>query len=390
MPLRFQGRRTYKKVTVNGSVTLHQRYIYRSFQQIACIDLTRSQHPSLWFITWDPTQIETSRPLAIQINGTWFTYGWDLTKNTCEIYSNNGTIRTTYTYSAFGNVTVSGNLDQPVRWSGEYHDDTMNLVYFNYRFYNPEAGNWLSRDLQPAALNLYWYVGNHPIGYTDYLGRDYCVSDFKRKIELPKYKGSANAWPFSMDWDSGFSLEFCGDVKSGTIKGSFGYGFEVGITGGFMFRKRVWKYDVYGLLGLRLFTGASGGVEIEGKYDWNSCAWTIDASVEGNIYAGAEIGALARVANRKGELVYEIGVGGRASYKFHFGFSLECAHKECQLKGYFRFSDSIDYTIFANFGFFDVSYNDEIEVKKTEKKFLTSFPLPFDLGRACTLDFLLM
>lgn len=233
-------------------------------------------------------------------------------------------------------------------------------------------------------MNLYWYVGNHPIGYTDYLGRDYCVSDFKRKIELPKYKGSANAWPFSMDWDSGFSLEFCGDVKSGTIKVSFGYGFEVGITGGFMFRKRVWKYDVYGLLGLRLFTGASGGVEIEGKYDWNSCAWTIDASVEGNIYAGAEIGALARVANRKGELVYEIGVGGRASYKFHFGFSLECAHKECQLKGYFRFSDSIDYSIFANFGFFDVSYNDEIEVKKTEKEFLTSFPLPFDLGRACT------
>ena len=41
------GRRAYKKVTVNGSVTLHQRYIYRGYLQIACSDLTRSHHPDL-------------------------------------------------------------------------------------------------------------------------------------------------------------------------------------------------------------------------------------------------------------------------------------------------------------------------------------------------------
>ena len=48
------GRRAYKKVTTNGSVTLHQRYIYRGYLQIACIDLTRSHHPSLWLITCIP------------------------------------------------------------------------------------------------------------------------------------------------------------------------------------------------------------------------------------------------------------------------------------------------------------------------------------------------
>ncbi len=41
------GRRAYKKLTVNGSVTLHQRYIYRGYLQISCIDLTRSNHPAL-------------------------------------------------------------------------------------------------------------------------------------------------------------------------------------------------------------------------------------------------------------------------------------------------------------------------------------------------------
>ena len=84
------GRRAYKKVTNNGSVVLHQRYIYRGYLQIACIDLARSHHPALWYITWDPPQPIATRPLAIQNDGTWFTYGWDLTKNVCELYSSTG------------------------------------------------------------------------------------------------------------------------------------------------------------------------------------------------------------------------------------------------------------------------------------------------------------
>ena len=75
------GCRAIKRVTVNGNVTLHQRYIYRGYLQIACIDLTRSHHPALWYITWDPTQNIATRPLALQKDGTWYTYGWDLTKN---------------------------------------------------------------------------------------------------------------------------------------------------------------------------------------------------------------------------------------------------------------------------------------------------------------------
>ena len=45
------GRRAYKKVTIDGAVTLHQRYIYLGYLQIAALDLTRSAHPALWFIT---------------------------------------------------------------------------------------------------------------------------------------------------------------------------------------------------------------------------------------------------------------------------------------------------------------------------------------------------
>jgi len=48
------GRRCFKQVTVNGTVTLHQRYLYRGYLQIACIDLARSHHLGLWLITWAP------------------------------------------------------------------------------------------------------------------------------------------------------------------------------------------------------------------------------------------------------------------------------------------------------------------------------------------------
>lgn len=109
------SRRAAKKVTIDGEVTLHQRYLYRGYLQIdsgaphcaftlsgqtlrvcptgltavvrfACCDLTRSNHPALWLITWDPPQPIATRPLAIQKDGSWYTYGRDLTKNICELY----------------------------------------------------------------------------------------------------------------------------------------------------------------------------------------------------------------------------------------------------------------------------------------------------------------
>ena len=175
------GRRAFKKVTINGSVTLHQRYIYRGYLQIACVDLTRSHHPVMWLVTWDPTQPVATRPLAIRINGTWYTYGWDLTKNICELYSTEGRISTSYTYSPFGKVTATGSLTQPIQWSSEMWDGELGLVYYNWRYYNLVSGGWNRRDpLYPCEYkNLYTFttsclniidmigLGEYSIGYGD-------------------------------------------------------------------------------------------------------------------------------------------------------------------------------------------------------------------------------
>ena len=127
----FMGRRVFKKViSGTGTVTSHQRFIYRGYLQIACVDLTRTNHPALWLITWDPSEPVATRPLAIQKDGTRYTYGLDLTKNVCEVFGATGNIRTAYTYSPYGSVTAIGNVTQPIQWSSEFNDSELGLVYW--------------------------------------------------------------------------------------------------------------------------------------------------------------------------------------------------------------------------------------------------------------------
>ncbi len=171
----YMGRRATKKVeeittdaegNETTTVISNHRFIYRGYLQIGCCDLTRSGHPCLWLITWDPTQPVATRPLAIQKDGTWYIYGWDLTKNICEIFGQNGYIRNTYAYTPFGAVTANGDITQPIQWSSEHYDSELALVYYNYRHYNPTDGRWINRDpiAEQGGWNLYVFFKN------DYLG----------------------------------------------------------------------------------------------------------------------------------------------------------------------------------------------------------------------------
>ena len=137
--------------------------VYNSFNELEIREGCKpsyKDHPCLWLITWDPTQPVATRPLAIQKDGTWYTYGWDLTKNICEIFGQNGYIRSTYVYTPFGSVTANGDVTQPIQWSSEYYDNELALVYYNYRHYNPTDGRWINRDpiAEQDGRNLYGFV----------------------------------------------------------------------------------------------------------------------------------------------------------------------------------------------------------------------------------------
>ena len=161
------------------TTTLHHRYIYRGYLQIAALDLTRSAHPNLWLVTWDPSQPTATRPLAINITGDGLYFPTvDLTKNVCELIDAYGDIVATYDYAPFGAVTAGTPSGlavpaNPLQWSSEVYDSELDLVYYNYRHYSPSLGRFLSRDPieEQGGWNLYAFVCNKSTALWDVLGK---------------------------------------------------------------------------------------------------------------------------------------------------------------------------------------------------------------------------
>gem|GEM_PF-5545260 len=132
------------------------------------------------------SDITATCPLAIRKDGTWYAYGWDLTKNICEVFGQHGYIRTAYPYSPYGEVTADGDVTQPIQWSSEYNDTELALVYYNYRHYNPLDGRWIGRDRieEWGGLNLYRYAANNALAFFDSLGLDYTVETDEKKCSI--------------------------------------------------------------------------------------------------------------------------------------------------------------------------------------------------------------
>ena len=123
------------------------------------------------------------RKRYIQKDGTWLPCDNDITKNVSDVFYrlNSNGIGAHYDYAPFGAVTrthsdSSASFDivslNPFRFSSEYYDSELDLVYYNYRHYSPSLGRFLSRDpiAEQGGLNLYAFVGNACSFKSDYVG----------------------------------------------------------------------------------------------------------------------------------------------------------------------------------------------------------------------------
>ena len=93
-----QGRRYMKKVTVNGTVASHERYLYRGYLQIAALDMLNSRNV-LRTLLWDPLEPIATRPLALVQDASLYCYGWDFNKNVTEVFDGQGTVAAAYDLS---------------------------------------------------------------------------------------------------------------------------------------------------------------------------------------------------------------------------------------------------------------------------------------------------
>ena len=64
------------------------------------------------------------------------------------------------------------SLVNPFRFSSEFHDDELGLIYYNYRYYNPQLGRWTKRDPLPnkTIINYYFINANDILNKIDHLG----------------------------------------------------------------------------------------------------------------------------------------------------------------------------------------------------------------------------
>jgi RHS repeat-associated protein len=175
----YKGRRFEYKETVSGTLTRHERYLYRSYLQIATLDMLNSasiKHT----ITWDTTEPVATRPLLLQVGTNMYYYSFDQVKNVTELFDSAGTLAAAYDYSPFGQLTSALNcgssaLDvasNPLTFSSEVHDSTLGLQYYNYRHLNLLDGRWVNRDLfeEQGGINTFGFAENNAIHYSDKLG----------------------------------------------------------------------------------------------------------------------------------------------------------------------------------------------------------------------------
>ena len=104
---------------------------------------------------------------------------YDLQGNiTCLLDHQRRKVVETYCYSVFGEeeilnergrVISDSSAGNPWRYRGKRVDKEVGLMYFGYRYYDPEVGRWISPDPLGAidGPNLYAYARNNPMKYVD-------------------------------------------------------------------------------------------------------------------------------------------------------------------------------------------------------------------------------
>jgi len=152
-----------------------------------CADIVETRNGTVTStkqFVWCGIQMCEARDASSAITAQYFSYGqtiggaslfypkdhlgsiWGLTDQ-------NGNMQTSYSYDPYGRVTQSqGTPTSDVQYAGYYYHLPSGLNIALRRAYNAASGRWLNRDLvgETGGINLYNYVRNSPINFSDPLG----------------------------------------------------------------------------------------------------------------------------------------------------------------------------------------------------------------------------
>nr|WP_240903876.1 S8 family serine peptidase [Chengkuizengella sediminis] len=163
------------KESVNGDFT---RYIY--FQGNVIEELDQEGNPTARNI-WG-NQLLYREDMTSSLGGYYFYNGHgDVVKVVAADGSKD--VLKEYDYDIWGNVLSETShetktFDNPFQYTGEIYDEESGLTYLRARYYDPTMGRFITEDTyegtisNPLSMNLYTYVHNNPLIYTDPSGHN--------------------------------------------------------------------------------------------------------------------------------------------------------------------------------------------------------------------------
>jgi RHS repeat-associated protein len=170
------------KVTYPGTGNYSQ-FAYDGFGKNAVIqEYTSSSLTSTKQFVWVGNRRRESRDASSTITAQYFPYGetisgtsyyWvkDTPGSVREMYSSG--VQAQYNYDPFGRVTkISETVPSDFGFAGYYVHSRSGLNLTRTRAFSASLGRWLSRDpvAEKDGNNLYAYVSNRPISFSDPLG----------------------------------------------------------------------------------------------------------------------------------------------------------------------------------------------------------------------------
>jgi RHS repeat-associated protein len=115
-----------------------------------------------------------------------------------EITDDSGTLQALYINDFYGRVTkIGGGLSSDFQFADYYQHAASGLNLTAHRAYNSSLGRWMSRDPieEVGGANLYAYVLNEPVSWSDPLGLDGYIWVFNT-FPSPSHQGVGIGNPF--------------------------------------------------------------------------------------------------------------------------------------------------------------------------------------------------
>ncbi len=109
-------------------------------------------------------------PVAMKAAGAWYWFLCDHLGTPQKLIDNSGNLVWEAAYLPFGKARViTADIENNLRFPGQYFDAETGLHYNWHRYYDPELGRYITADPigLEGGINLYAYVNGNPLNFID-------------------------------------------------------------------------------------------------------------------------------------------------------------------------------------------------------------------------------